>query len=306
MIAPSLVNAANTRVRGVHIALVCTTIGRWSELSHLLSTAAAGECPPDLVVIVDQSHATTDSALTTHGLNTIVLRDAGRGISRGRNRGIDEVLSSIAPAELGQWLIGFPDDDVWFDDHTLASVTRSSDGVDFVSGRLLLPDGTSSRASWPSVPCELTAATIVGRTVEAATFIRATVFAQDLRYNENFGVGSGTALGSGEGLELLFRVTGRGRRGTFAPDVRVYENEPDSSPDRARLYALGEGGSFYLGLPRGHVRMWRLYVRPVLRVLRAAAAGRVADMGPAWRRARDMREGARHAALMSATSRSGT
>lgn len=285
------------------VALVCTTLGRWPDLARLLSTAAAGTRRPDLVVVVDQSHASEPATITTFGLEVVVHADDGRGISRGRNRGIDEVLRSIPPAEVARWLIGFPDDDVWFDDDTVAAAVRAADAVDFVSGCLLLPNGGPSRANWPSAPCALTRATIVGRTVEAATFIRASLFASGLRYNEDFGVGSGTALGSGEGLELLFRATARGSRGTFAPDIRVFENEPLASPARARLYAVGEGGSFYTGLPAGPVRIWRLYMRPTLRALRAAVTGRTAEVGPALRRARDMREGARQAALISARNR---
>lgn len=294
---PSDLTSTYTRDR---VALVCTTLGRWSDLAHLLSTAAAAARRPDLVVVVDQSHESERAPLATFGLDVVVRADDGRGVSRGRNRGIDEALRTIPAAEVAHWLIGFPDDDVWFDDDTLASAVRAADGVDFVSGCLVLPNGAPSRASWPSAPCALNRSTIVGRTVEAATFIRASVFATGIRYNESFGVGSGTALGSGEGLELLFRVTTRGSRGRFAPDIRVFENDPPPSPARARLYAIGEGGSFYAGFPRGPMRLWRLYLRPVFRAVRAAAAGRVADVGPALRRARDMREGAREAALISA------
>jgi len=292
--------------RAPKIALVCTTIGRWPELGRMLESAASGRQRPDLVVIVDQSHesAVPDAdagvsgalAVPACGLSVIVVRDDGLGISRGRNVGINEALGQITDA--GDWVIGFPDDDVWFDDETLIAAANAftfEDRLDVVSGWLAQHDGTPSRAAWPTRARRLTTWTIVGRTVEAATFVRATVFSTGLRFNPAFGAGAAGPLGSGEGVEFLSRVIRAGFSVGFDPSIAVFEHPPTVSAARGKSYAMGEGAALSVAWPPGVRRSWRLFARPLLRPIRAALRGRKGDLRADLLRARYLRSGARYA-----------
>ena len=169
------------------VALVCTTLGRWLELEQLFASVSGAGDLQIRFIVVDQSHVLNNSPLNDHGLDVIVLADSRRGISRGRNLGLDALVGSIPREEAASWLVGFPDDDVWFDAETIAAAARASTGFDFVSGALLCRDGTPSRAHWPAVECALDRWTLLGRTVEAATFIRLSAFVDGARFDERIG-----------------------------------------------------------------------------------------------------------------------
>jgi hypothetical protein len=298
--APRPATVTHPPVMGV--ALICTTLGRWAELEHLLASVVRKDGVLTRVIVVDQSHVLREVPLNDQGLDVVTVPDPRRGISRGRNLGIDALVRSVPAQEAASWLVGFPDDDVWFEADTIAAAIRASSGYDFVSGALLCRDGTPGRAQWPVSECVLDRWTLLGRTVEAATFIRLSAFASGARFDERIGAGSGTPLGSGEGVELLSRLAAAGLSGCFSPAIRVFEDAPEESRERSESYARGEGASIYLGLPAGWRRWWRLSVRPLLRPVRELLGGQRPRFNAAWRRARFLRAGAALASTLPTTA----
>jgi hypothetical protein len=288
------------------LALICSTVRRWGSLQTLLRTTSLGSQSPDVVILVNQSGESVPTNLHLPGDRLVVISDPERGLCRGRNLGLNHLLKIVPANETSHWLVGFPDDDVWFDGDTLSRATAAANesGASFVAGRLLLPNGEDSRANWPRNVLRLTHANLVGRTVEAATFIRLSVFVRlGVRFNESMGAGSSLGLGSGEGIELLLRITDDSSSyGVYAPQICIYEHAWSCGREKEELYALGEGAALQWGLRSRRLRIWRLYVRPQLRPLRSIMRRQAPDIRIAWHRARLVRAGSRKARRIAAGS----
>src|SRR3990170_2883756 len=101
---------------GAMISLVVCTLGRKDPLRRLLNSLAKQTYRPFEIIIADQNpRGYLDPVLDEYPGLPIIRVHSERGLSRGRNAGLERTCGGI---------IGFPDDDCWYDPQVLQSVER--------------------------------------------------------------------------------------------------------------------------------------------------------------------------------------
>lgn len=225
----------------VRVALVVPTIGRTTELDELLCSVESQSHPVASVVIADQSNG--------HDVRGLVARWERRlpvtrvvscgGASKGRNDGI---------AALPDYdVIGFPDDDVWYQRDTVeraVGALRRHGGC--VSGVLTTTVGTAGRMGTARNPRPLDKRTLWKWAMEATCFFERGYFTTVGYFDPGLGVGAPTPWQSGEISDLLLRGLRSGFPLWFDPTVRVFDRAEVNSRDttyrlKARRYARGTG-----------------------------------------------------------------
>lgn len=184
------------------IGVAITTIGRWEPLRELLGDLAAQSQPPAVVAIAH--HDETDSAHVDSlvascsadlEIRTVVSR---RGISNGRN---------AAAAALGDdvdWL-WFPNDTNRVDGDFLERVSRHCAPPTTVVA-VQLVDREGPRHPLPVRGSKLTRRNVWGA-MEPATLIKREDFAAVGGFNPSLGSGADSPWQSGEGTDLLLRMS---------------------------------------------------------------------------------------------------
>lgn len=265
-----------TNVKTVKVGVVITTIGREDALDRLLRSIAAQEHPVTCVVIADQS--------PKHQLVPLVERwrmrlpvqhvKSGRGASAGRNDG----LAALPPVDV----VSFPDDDVWYDRHTVQRAVAALPAPEgCVSGRLYTTLGL--RARMPAKESRAFALTPRSQwlyAMEATCFFGRRYFDQAGTFDGTIGVGAPTPWQSGEISDLLLRGLQRRLPVHHDPAISVYDAtgvDPFSVDyrNKARRYARGTG---YVMRRHHHPgRLALALAAPAAQILVSAARGRRAE-----------------------------
>lgn len=221
---------------GAMISLIVCTLGRTEPLRRLLASLAEQRYRSFEVIVVDQNPETyLDAVLDAHpGLPLVRLRSA-KGLSRGRNAGLKQASGEI---------IGFPDDDCWYDPGVVASADRffaSHPDVDLLSGRTLDAEGNDSvNRYWPeSGP--ITRANVFGTGNSNTIFIRRQVVTGVRGFDETLGVGASTPFQAGEESDFLLRSLERGHRGFYDRDFVVRHDQVSETMERLHAYSVGFG-----------------------------------------------------------------
>lgn len=223
------------------IAIVVSTIGRPRDLDRLLASLDRQTVRASEIVVVDQSDGDATEGVVRSWSGRLPverLACATRGASVGRNVGVRRV---------GAALVGFPDDDCWYENDALERVVdafRAHSPAAFVAGQLMV-EGRRERLRFEANPLELNRDNVWRNAIEATTFLRTSVLRDVGVFNESLGVGAGTPWGSGEGTELLLRCLAAGYRGWYTPAVRVNDavaSSPDAAQiEKVRRYSRGTG-----------------------------------------------------------------
>jgi GT2 family glycosyltransferase len=168
------------------------------------------------------------------------IRDTRKGLSRGRNLGLQHVQGEI---------IAFPDDDCVYPSTVLEQVhTAFSEDVSLgiFTGMSITPAGISSQGRWGEVAHEIDRYNIWSSQTSYTTFYRASALNVAGLFNEELGVGAGTVWGAGEETELMLRALRKGVRGRYDPTLKIMHPEPlavfdQTALNRGRLYNRGFG-----------------------------------------------------------------
>lgn len=227
----------------MRISLVTSTMNRASQIGDLLNCLDTQTLRADQIIIVDQSADEQTLRVVEQyqeRLPIIYIRDRRKGLSRGRNLGLQHVLGEI---------VGFPDDDCVYPPTVLERVHAafSKDGsLGIFTGMSITPTGISSQGRWGDVSHEIDRYNIWSSQTSYTTFYRASALAVAGAFNEELGVGSGTVWGAGEETELMLRALRKQVRGRYDPDLKVMHPEPlaifdKTSFNRGRLYNRGFG-----------------------------------------------------------------
>ncbi|UUU21789.1 glycosyltransferase family 2 protein [Streptomyces sp. DSM 40750] len=254
------------------VALVVTTIGRTTALDALLRSVESQSHPVAAVVIADQSGGHDVRRLVDRWQPRLpLIRVAsGGGASKGRNDGI----AALPDCDV----IGFPDDDVWYQRDTVeraVGALRRHGGC--VSGTLRTTAGTVGRMGTVEKPRPLDERTLWRWTMEATCFFERGYFTTVGNFNPGFGVGSCTPWQSGEIADLLLRGLRSGFPLWFDPAIRVYDGtevDPGNVTYRlkARRYARGTGR--VLQQHHGHGRCFRSLAGPAAQSVGELLRGR--------------------------------
>jgi len=221
---------------GTMISLVVCTLGRRTPLRRLLSSLAEQSYRPFEVILVDQNaDGYLDSVIEAHSALPLVRTCSERGLSRGRNAGLQRATGEI---------IGFPDDDCWYDTGVLEAVAGFFDtrpDIDLLSGRTLDTSGVDSvNRYWPeSGP--ITRANVFGTGNSNTIFVRRGVIADIGGFDETLGVGAATPFQAGEESDFLLRCLARGHRGFYDHSFFVRHDQIAETLERVHAYSVGFG-----------------------------------------------------------------
>ena len=200
------------------ISLILATIGDDERLANLLRSLQAQAFRDFEAIIVDQSG--DDRVLRivdTHGGGLAIrhLRHA-RGLSRSRNAGLRVAAGDI---------VGFPDDDCWYDSPLLGRVHRflaAHPQVDGLTGRALFdarehpPARFARRARW------VAPATVWTQGISCTIFLRRALVARVGPFDESLGLGAGTPWIAAEESDYLLRAVEAGANVWYDPALTVH------------------------------------------------------------------------------------
>lgn len=223
------------------VSLILATLGqRAGDLGRFL-TALQQQMADGVeteLIIVDQSRDGIAPDLLVAGkVPTLHLR-AAPGLSRARNLGLQHANGEV---------IGFPDDDCWYEPGVLAHVAEQFAADPLVAAlclRLAHGDQALLRGAGPDSQW-LDLASAWRLCISPALFVRRSALQVVGGFDESLGLGSGTPWGAGEETDLLLRMLAAGLRARYLP-VRV--QHPLLRPgytakdrEKASSYARGAG-----------------------------------------------------------------
>jgi glycosyltransferase involved in cell wall biosynthesis len=220
-------------------SLIVATINRVEELGRLLSSLDRQTYRDFEVIVVDQNpDDRLVPVLEKHKQLDIRRLVSERGLSRARN---------VALRAAGGDIITFPDDDCWYPDDLLATVTEwlqahPQYGALFTATRTA--DGELMTPKWAPVSGPCTRKSVVYSVVSFTGFIRRGAISAIGFFDERIGVGSASRYQSGEDIDYFIRPLEAGFRIWYEPALTVYHPRFQSLErlrQRTYGYALGIG-----------------------------------------------------------------
>ena len=257
------------------ISLILATIGDDDRLADLLASLRSQTFRDFETIIVDQSgDDRVERIVDAHGQALVIthVRHA-RGLSRSRNAGLRLARGRI---------IGFPDDDCWYDAGLLDRVQRFLHGhadVDGVTGRAVFdpsehpPARFARRAGW------VVAAKVWTQGISCTIFLRHGLVARIGPFDESIGLGADTPWIAGEESDYLLRAVEARARVWYDPALTVHhpghrgrftvvEHARGASYARAMGYVMRRHGA-HAGSLAYHL------ARPIGGALSAVIRGRI-------------------------------
>lgn len=221
---------------GAMISLVVCTLGRTAPLDRLLTSLAEQTYGPFEIIVVDQNpEAYLGPLLDGYPSLPIVRARSEKGLSKARNVGLERASGTI---------IGFPDDDCWYDGHVLPSADAffaSNPEIDLLSGRTLDADGNESVNRYAAESGPITRANVFATGNSNTIFIRRKVIAEVGGFDETLGVGASTPFQAGEESDFLLRCLEHGHRGYYDRSFTVRHDQVHESRERLHAYSVGFG-----------------------------------------------------------------
>ena len=247
-------------------SLIVATLNRPPELSRLVETLAKQDAGRVQLVVVDQSddEAAVANAEMLAGYSDRLtiqhLRQAGRGLSRARNLGLEHVIGEV---------VCFPDDDCWYPEDILARVRdwfAAHAEYDFVSGRFTDEEGRPNWRYRPD-PMPMSTWTTFGRARSVGLFFRRHALAGQ-RFDERLGAGADMPVG--EEIDLVLSVLRAGWRGYYEPSLAVYHPLSTGLPSDPSVLRQLETAYGYVLAKHGFAGSGAVAARLALGLLKAA------------------------------------
>lgn len=198
-------------------SLVLATVGRTDELERLLASLDAQIYRHFELIVVDQNPDERLMPLLApykDKFSILHLRTGSRGAARARNIGLKHVSGDT---------VAFPDDDCWYPPDLLNTVDRffvEHSERDGLTGRSIAEDGETSMGRFGTKPSFINRTNAWKRGIEYSIFLRRKSI-RGIWFDEDLGVGAGTAWGAGEGTDYLLQLLERGASLYYDPDLIV-------------------------------------------------------------------------------------
>ena len=158
--------------------------------------------------------------------NSEIIPSGRLGLSAARNL----ALSHLMPIDDSCEIIGFPDDDCWYDDKVLENVItyfELNPDVNCICTNVFDPSNQKSYGGRPlHIEKEVTFKNIFKLPISVGIFIKRESFiANQIYFNEK--LGAGTELGSGEETELIARLLESNCKIKYVGSIQVYHPVTD-------------------------------------------------------------------------------
>lgn len=242
------------------ISLVTATLGRVREVQRLLDSLAAQTYKKFELIIVDQNPHTLLQEMVGRYADTInikYIRSDVKGLSYNRNIGLKHCVGDV---------VGFPDDDCFYDADILLRVSEYLTTYKNIS--FVVSEVKDVKSDYTFIKGDTS---IVSRKKIFKYCISYNVFVRSdwsIAFDESLGVGS--FYGSGEETDYLWTLLNKQNVGTFLKGVYIYhpQNEASKNYERAYSYGLGFGALFRKEIIyRKHYDYLSLYVYHLLRTI---------------------------------------
>lgn len=222
-------------------SLIIATFGRSLELRRLLDSIILQRYPALELIVVDQNADDRVMRVIESfcGRLEVVRVVSAPGATRARNTGL-----AVATGDV----IGFPDDDCWYQENLLyrvAAFLRGNDNWDGIIGHTVDASGHAT-LPWGDGAGALTPAMSWRRAVTYVYFLRRTTVLAAGGFDESLGPGAGTPWGAGDDNDYMLRALEKGARVYFDPGLRVHHPPLFPGFDAASLakrasYARADG-----------------------------------------------------------------
>lgn len=221
------------------VALVVATVGRLYELERLLSSLSLQTFKNFKVLIADQNPAGfLDPLVEMYDQQLRLERFAApKGVSSARNAALARCDADI---------VGFPDDDCWYEPDTLQRVVGAFAGGEchaVVGGSSLWSSARQKKKS-----CRLSKLELFRRTPTWAYFVTSVAANCVGGFDEALGPGPKSAFACGEDTDYLLRMYEAGFTIQRDESIWVHHPAPDlDDPGQAeKAYAYGQGRAHLL------------------------------------------------------------
>lgn len=216
----------------IRLSLVMATYGRVDEIHRLLDSLDAQTSPAFELIIVDQNPdgflAAIRARLESSSIVHRYMRIETSGLSMARNAGLE-----VASADI----VGFPDDDCWYEPDTVAHVVEAFEFPD-IGGVVAHWCERDDSAVLPSTRLDLQSLRGFRLGLSACSiclFFRRSVVDHAGRFDQRLGVPKW--FGSGEEHDLLLRVLSQGAAIPYRAGIRVHHpyKQIDEGPLRSAV-----------------------------------------------------------------------
>lgn len=242
------------------ISLVTATLGRINEVERLLVSLSKQTFKDFEIIIVDQNeHLELEKIVSKfNNLNLVYLRSSQKGLSLNRNIGLSKAKG---------YIIGFPDDDCFYEDNLLSQVSKvfSNEGEKCKMVAVEAKDISSEYVFIKSDQEVIHRNEFFKKCISFSFFIRKK---EGMRFDELLGVGA--PYGSGEETDFLWENISDDDQCLFAREtyVRHLHNTAPVDCARAYKYGLGVGAIFKKEvLMRKHYYMLFSFLKLLVRSL---------------------------------------
>ncbi len=228
----------------MRISLIMATVGRVDVVYRFVESVRSQPVETFELIFVDQN---SDERLVpvveqarAYGIDVSYMRYSRKNLSAARNAGIEGAKYDI---------IGFPDDDCWYEDETLKGVVErfADPGIDGLAVRWVEEDPRGREShdlSWRDM------SRFKGTQPSSITiFLRRELLLKAGKFDELLGVPNW--FGSGEETDLVLRCLALGATIRYEPDILVHHafslsGEADGRPDCGRIRTRARGtGALY-------------------------------------------------------------
>ena len=242
------------------ISLVTATLGRVREMQDLLDSLAAQTYKNFELVIVDQNPHTLLQEMVekyTDTINIKYIRSDVKGLSHNRNIGLKHCAGEV---------VGFPDDDCFYDTDVLLKVSdylATHKNLSFVLFEV--KDVEEERVFIKCGALAVSRKDVFKYCISYNVFVRKDL---SVLFDERLGVGS--FYGSGEETDYLWMLLRTHDTGAFLEGVYIHHPHNDASDNyrRAYSYGLGFGALFKKEIVyRKHYSYLSLYLYHLLRTI---------------------------------------
>lgn len=221
----------------MRVSLVTGSLLRQTQLSRMIRSLESQRHQDVELIVVEQSSVLGAIAVmkTYPSVDSTVL-ESECGLSRARNIGLARVTGDI---------VGFPDDDCWYQPGTLARVVHrfmADPELGLLCARVMTSEGPMLR--YPSGETTVDRSNVWRTAVSPGIFVRRSLAERIGLFDEHLGVGAGTNAGSGEETDYVLRALASGALAVYDPLIHVSHPSPHDVKDRLEPslgYSYGYG-----------------------------------------------------------------
>lgn len=265
----------------MRFSLVMATVDRVEDLELFLASLRVQAYRDFELIVVDQNPDERLVPIVASYQNEYpVLHLKGeRGLSKARNLGLEHAGGDI---------IAFPDDDCRYPPDLLERVARffvDHPGIDGLNGRSVDESGETSMGRFDTRAGPIDKLNLWGRGIEYAVFLRAPSV-RGVYFDEELGLGAGTAWGAGEGTDYLLELLERGASLHYNPALVVVHPSiapPYDAKDIRKTYSYGCGMGRVLRKRKMPLRLKAKWLyRPLGGALLSLAGSRLSEARYRW------------------------